>query len=249
MKGTAPLRYLFSPLFLAFFAASLAATACSKSNEKPAKTAAVQEDTMLMHDLAEANRNTAAPLTDTSEAVIRARGGGAGPSVLTNGSGTRKVDDQIPASSSADNPGTAPTRPSNETGLIRAPNNNSSGTGSSDSNSPSTPRTASSGDACDSPSAADQRTCLNRLIVVNDAELNRTYRDVIAQSKLSGGPELEERFRQAQRAWVDRRDVECRQQTSQAGPLWAKPVARCLAEYSSRRTVELQRSLSGLKGQ
>jgi len=106
---------------------------------------------------------------------------------------------------------------------------------------------ASTGDPCDSPTAADQRTCLNRSIVSNDADLNATYQEVIAQSRTSGGPDLEARLREAQRAWVNDRDMACRP-SSDSG-LWARPVARCLADYSARRTAELRRTLSGLRGQ
>ena len=108
----------------------------------------------------------------------------------------------------------------------------------------------SSGDPCDSPTMTDQRSCLNRSIASNDADLNRVYRDLIAQSRQSGGAELEERFRQSQREWVDRRDTECRQQTSAAeGRLWARSMSRCLANFSDQRVSELQRSLNQLRGQ
>jgi uncharacterized protein YecT (DUF1311 family) len=97
---------------------------------------------------------------------------------------------------------------------------------------------------------SDQRSCLNRAIAGNDAELNRVYRDLIAQARTSGGADLEERFRQSQRSWVDRRDTECRQQTSVAeGRLWARSMGRCLGDFSARRVPELQRSLNQLRGQ
>jgi uncharacterized protein YecT (DUF1311 family) len=108
----------------------------------------------------------------------------------------------------------------------------------------------SSDDPCDSPSTSSQRSCLNRAIASNDADLNRVYQDLIAQARRAGGADLEERFRVSQRAWVDRRDIECRREnTVQEGRLWARAMARCLADYSNRRTSELQRSLSQLRGQ
>jgi uncharacterized protein YecT (DUF1311 family) len=97
---------------------------------------------------------------------------------------------------------------------------------------------------------SDQRSCLNREIATNDAGLNRVYQDLISQARTSGGAELEERFRQRQRDWVNRRDADCRQQATIAdGHLWARDMAACLADYSRRRTSELQSSLNQLRGQ
>jgi uncharacterized protein YecT (DUF1311 family) len=105
------------------------------------------------------------------------------------------------------------------------------------------------GDPCDSPAAEDQRTCLNRSIARSDVNLNRTYQELIAQARISGGDELEERFRQQQRAWIITRDEECRNQTrSQEGTLWARVRGQCLADYSAKRTSDLQASLNRLRG-
>src|SRR3954467_7730489 len=60
-------------------------TGCSKSGEGKKEVAEVAQDTMLMHDLAEANRNTATAEVDTTMAVGQGRGGGAGASALTSG--------------------------------------------------------------------------------------------------------------------------------------------------------------------
>jgi uncharacterized protein YecT (DUF1311 family) len=73
------------------------------------------------------------------------------------------------------------------------------------------------------------------------------YQELIAQSRKSGGPELEQRFREAQRNWVNQRDVECR--NAGDGALWAKERARCLAAHSETRTAELRRNLNSLRGQ
>ena len=105
----------------------------------------------------------------------------------------------------------------------------------------------SSGNPCDSPAAVDQRTCLNRSIVENDADLNRTYQELLTQSRKSGGPELEQRFREAQRNWVNQRDAACRDVGE--GALWARARARCLGSSSDGRTAELRRSLNSLRGQ
>ena len=259
-------------LSLCCLALGAGATACSKSGDKK-DVAAVAQDTMLLHDLAEANRNTATvETTDTTEALVRAKGG-AGPGALTTGSGSPQTSSPRPAGSSPQNttlssdlprpevtrpeprpdvnrpeprpevsrPQTsgrvAPTR-ANDTGPTTVPTR------------PISSGQSSSGDPCDSPAVSDQRACLNRSIATNDAELNRVYQDLIAQARLSGGAALEERFRVSQRAWVDRRDLECRRQTPvQEGRLWARGMGRCLAEYSDRRTSELQRSLNNLRGQ
>jgi uncharacterized protein YecT (DUF1311 family) len=239
MKGT---RTLSTLAVLCLFSI----VACSKSNEKK-DVAAVAQDTMLMHDLAEANRNTAAAeATDTTGAVVAANtrnGLGAGAltsgSVTTNTSGTGMT---TPRASTQTPRITAPTG----SGDARGPTNVSA---TMDSNSSPSSR-SSSGDPCDSPSMSDQRSCLNRAIATNDADLNRVYRDLISQARTSGGDDLEERFRQSQRDWVNRRDVECRQQTNiEEGKTWARGMARCLAEYSNRRTSELQSSLNRLRGQ
>ena len=201
---------------------------CSKSNETP-EVASVSQDTMLLRDLAEANKNTAAASAmDNSLTTIRTTGGGSlpenemppgGSQVLTSGP---RMTPPLKASD-ASGPTTIPTR--------RSPAGDRS----------------SSGNPCDSPTTVDQRTCLNRSIVQNDAELNRTYQELIAQSRKSGGPELEERFRQAQRDWVNQRDAECRDVGQ--GALWAKARAGCLASSSDSRTAELRRNLNSLRGQ
>jgi uncharacterized protein YecT (DUF1311 family) len=83
--------------------------------------------------------------------------------------------------------------------------------------------------------------------VQNDAELNRTYQELLAQSRKSGGAELEQRFRETQRNWVNQRDAACRDVGQ--GALWARARARCLASSSDARTGELRRSLNSLRGQ
>lgn len=217
-------------VWLAFVAGGVG---CSKSNEKP-EVSNLSQDTMLLRDLAEANKNTAAASAmDNSLTTLRTTGGGSlpenqggavvrpspsGSQVLTSGT---RLTPPLKASD-ASGPTTVP--------LERSPASR-----------------PASGDPCDSPAAVDQRSCLNRSIVQNDADLNRTYQDLIAQSRKSGGPELEQRFRQAQRDWVNQRDAECR--GAGEGALWARARARCLANHSDRRTAELRRSLNSLRGQ
>jgi uncharacterized protein YecT (DUF1311 family) len=213
-------------------------TACSKSGNDKKAVAEVAQDTMLLHDLAEANRNTATTESDTTMAIVQRNG--AGPGALTSGTVNAGSVQPTPAPRPISRI-PAPTRASDASAPITVPTRTSTN---------GSPPPASSGDPCDSPAMSDQRMCLNRAIAGNDAELNRVYQDLVHQARASGGADLEERFRQSQRNWVDRRDVECRQQNSiSEGRLWARGMARCLGDYSDRRVPELQRSLNQLRGQ
>ena len=220
---------------------------CRKEGEAKSKTqvAQVAQDTMLLHDLAEANKNTAAASAlDNSLNTVRTNPDGS----------TTLVSSQTGSSARVPNP---------TNGLTPTPTNSSRLTPPTQANDAPAPTTIpltrspassaatrSSGDPCDSPTLADQRSCLNRSIVANDADLNNTYQDLLAQARKSGGSELEERFRQTQRDWVNKRDSDCNAQTQgEGGKLWARPRARCLADYSARRTAELRRNLNSLRGQ
>ena len=218
---------------LAFIAGGVG---CRKS--KNPEVASVAQDTMLLRDLAEANKNTAsAAAMDNSLNTVRM----SGDSSLVSGASQPRPSDTrvIRRPSLADSqvltsgPRLTPPLRAND-----APN---------PTTVPIEVSPPSSRDPCDSPAAVDQRSCLTRSIVLNDADLNRTYQDLLAQSRKSGGPELEQRFRQAQRDWANQRDGECRGKGE--GALWAKARARCLADYSAKRTAELQRNLNSLRGQ
>ncbi|HEY0529905.1 MAG TPA: lysozyme inhibitor LprI family protein [Gemmatimonadaceae bacterium] len=235
----------------------IATAACSKSKDKK-DVAAVAQDTMLLHDLAEANRNTAAAeATDSTQVVSHSNtGGGLGSGALTSGSVTSGATNASGTNAGAMNQvATSTVRPPAPKPRISAPTGSGDARGPTNvsarmdsGNSPSSRST--SGDPCDSPSMGDQRSCLNRSIATNDASLNRVYQDLISQARTSGGAELEERFRQRQRDWINQRDVDCRQQATIAdGHLWARDMAACLADYSRRRTSELQSSLNQLRGQ
>jgi uncharacterized protein YecT (DUF1311 family) len=248
----------FSTYMMFFGLAAIAVGAgCNNSKKETQVVAAVPQDTMLLRDLAEANRNTAmAAAADNSLNTVRTtddaltgaqsptpethvveRPSPAASQVLT--SGTRTIEagssnGSAQPAASASPPAASPPA----TVTRRPPRTTSTSTSSS-----------SSGDPCDSPAPVDQRTCLNRSIVENDADLNRTYQELIEQSRKSGGPDLEERFRQAQREWINTRDRECLEKTGGQGALWARARGRCLAEYSDRRTAELRNSLNSLRGQ
>jgi uncharacterized protein YecT (DUF1311 family) len=212
----------------------LAGSLACRGSKKTGDVAKVAQDTMLLRDLAEANRNTAnAAAMDNSLNTVKTTGDGSLPGMVDaaqNRTPETRVVTRLPAGSSQV--------------LTSGPN----GSSRNDSGG-RTGAASSSGDPCSSPAPVDQRSCLNRSIVQNDADLNRVYQDLLEQSRKSGGPELEERLRQSQRDWVNTRDSECTQQTSGSGPLWAKARGRCLADYSARRTAELQRNLNSLRGQ
>jgi len=218
-------------------------------NSKKAPVAAATQDTMLLRDLAEANKNTAAASAlDNSLNTVRTTGGGSTPNTPDQAVVGRTAQTQVVArTSSTSNPAlTSGTNVSNQ----KSSSDTAVKPRTARQRSQSTTRTASSGDYCDSPLPADQRSCLNRSIVQNDADLNQVYEDLLAQGRKSGGAELEDRFRQSQRDWINTRDSDCTQQTNgQGGALWARPRARCLADYSAKRTAELQRTLNGLRGQ
>jgi uncharacterized protein YecT (DUF1311 family) len=212
-------RFLLS-LCLVFLAGSLAC----RGSKKTGDVAKVAQDTMLLRDLAEANRNTAnAAAMDNSLNTVKTTGDGSLPAMVD----------------------AAPRPPAGSSQMLASGTN---GNSKNDSGG-RTGAASSSGDPCASPAPVDQRSCLNRSIVQNDADLNHVYQDLLEQSRKSGGPDLEERLRQSQREWVNTRDSECTQQTSGQGALWARARGRCLADYSARRTAELQRNLNSLRGQ
>lgn len=199
---------------------------------------------MLLRDLAEANKNTAAAAAvDNSLNTVKSTGDPALTSTQgTVVSGSTPVSRVVPRSAGT-NGGLVSGSATKDTSIIRVGARQAARTRARTRPS----RTTSSGDPCDSPDPVDQRSCLNRSIAQNDADLNQTYQELLAQSLKSGGSGLEERFKQSQREWINTRDAAC--QGVGNGTLWARARGRCLAEYSTRRTAELQRSLNSLRGQ
>ena len=225
-----------------------AAVGCGKGS-KSKEVAAAAQDTMLLHDLAEANRNTAAASAqDNSLSTVKTTGGGAAPATGTAAGQTVPTDTKVVPRPS----------PSGSQVLTSGPRMSPPKT-ANDAPAPTTvplDRSPASGlqrasrDPCNSPASVDQRSCLNRSIAANDTDLNRTYQELLAQAQKSGGAELQDRFQQAQRDWINERDSDCTAQTpSENGKLWAKARARCLADASTKRTADLQRSLNNLRGQ
>jgi uncharacterized protein YecT (DUF1311 family) len=227
-----------SRLSATFFLLLLVGSVACRKDGKEKGVASVSQDTMLLRDLAEANRNTAtASAVDNSLTTVRAAQDTSFPGMAAGPSQTRPSDTRVvqqPTGSKL----TPPLTAKDASGPTTVPTDRS----------PASPPISSSSDPCDSPDPADQRACISRSIAVNDIELNRTYQDLLAQARGSGPPDAEEQIRQSQRDWVKQRDDECRAQTrGEGGTLWAKARARCLAEYSARRTAELQRSLDSLR--
>jgi uncharacterized protein YecT (DUF1311 family) len=213
--------------------------ACRKEKKTP-EVASAAQDTMLLRDLAEANRNTAAAnAVDNSLNTVRTSGDQSLPAMVDAAAQSRTPETRgVPRPPSlTSGPGSQSRSSDSALGANGTRQNDGTRSGQS----------ASSGNPCDSPAPVDQRSCLNRSIVQNDADLNRTYQDLLAQSRKSGGPDLEERQKQSQRDWINTRDSECR--SSGQGALWARARARCLADHSARRAAELQRTLNGLRGQ
>jgi uncharacterized protein YecT (DUF1311 family) len=223
-----------------------AGVACRKDN-KAKEAASAGQDTMLMHDLAEANRNTAAAAAvDNSLNTVKTGASGTIPAsgdAAQNRPSDTKAVPRPPAGSEVLTSGprlTVPTKANDAPAPTQIPIDRS----------PASGLQRASRDPCNSPAAADQRSCLNRSIAANDADLNRTYQELLAQARKSGGSELEDRFQQSQREWINQRDADCTAQTpSESGKLWAKARARCLADRSATRTAELQRNLNNLRGQ
>lgn len=234
---------LFPALCLVLIASVIG---CSK-DPKAKAAASAAPDTMLMHDLAEANRNTAAASAlDNSLNTVKTTNGtvpAAGAVPQGQASVTKVVPRPSPSGTEALTSGTRLSPPTRATDA-------SGGTNVSLDRSPATGLQRASGNPCNSPAAADQRSCLNRSIATNDVDLNRTYQELLDQARKSGGSELEDRFQQSQRDWVNQRDSDCTAQTpSDSGTLWAKARARCLADRSATRTAELQKNLNNLRGQ
>jgi uncharacterized protein YecT (DUF1311 family) len=224
---------------LACLALQMGNLGCSDSKKKP-EVANVAQDTMLLHDLAEANKNTAAAAAvDNSLNTVKTTGDQTlTPTQSASVTTPTPVTRAVPRPAASNSGGLISASTTTDTSIIRV------GGRQAIRNRPKTPST---GDPCDSPDPVDQRSCLNRSIVQNDADLNQTYQELLAQSLKSGGSGLQDRFRQSQREWINTRDSEC--QGAGDGALWARARARCLADYSAKRTAELQRSLNSLRGQ
>lgn len=108
--------------------------------------------------------------------------------------------------------------------------------------------------ACSSPTLENQSECIRVSIAAGDARLNRIYRALITEMRRQEGvapgakdPPSVVRLRVAQRAWLVYRDTECRRRgRGKEGALWARPRARCLAQFAGQRANELADNFSRL---
>src|ERR1700750_700492 len=158
----------FSSSLMILFAALVAVPGCSKETKTKADTtAAAAQDTMLMKDLAEANRNTAAAsAADNSLNTVRT-----GPDSISSATPQNR-----PADGSGLTRPTSPSTPTTTTPRLTPPTraSDASPTTIPVSRSPaSSLSTRAPRDPCDSPNLTDQRYCLNRSLVAKDAELTK----------------------------------------------------------------------------
>ncbi|HYW30199.1 MAG TPA: protein kinase [Gemmatimonas sp.] len=108
------------------------------------------------------------------------------------------------------------------------------------------PATATADARCSSTASGAQRACLLAAIDRNDASLNRTYQELIAQMRRNAGgtrePPAVQSLRVEQRAWVVQRDRACgRAAASSSGGLWAADRVSCFARMSDSREAVLRR--------
>jgi uncharacterized protein YecT (DUF1311 family) len=78
--------------------------------------------------------------------------------------------------------------------------------------------------------------CLNAELDVQDAELNATYKRVMASLE----PDQKPRLLDAQRAWIKFRDAKCDSENQTGGTQDRIGGASCLLQVTVRRTVELE---------
>ena len=109
---------------------------------------------------------------------------------------------------------------------------------------PVVPRTT--GNPCDSPVLADQRACLSSQLAATDKRLDGIYRALIVEMRRRD-PSSVAKLRNAQRAFLVSRDVECRKRgAGKEGALWAYPRVHCLAQFSDQRANALADEFSRL---
>lgn len=102
------------------------------------------------------------------------------------------------------------------------------------------------GNACDSPVLADQKACLSSSLAAADKRLDGIYRALIVETRRRD-PSSVAKLRNAQRAFLVSRDVECRKRgAGKEGALWAYPRVHCLAQFSDQRANALADEFSRL---
>jgi len=110
---------------------------------------------------------------------------------------------------------------------------------------------------CAVPSMADQRACLQALVAVSDAPLQRVYDSLITETRRhavvptdASDPPAVTQLRMEQRRWVADRARECTRDPAPGFvPLWAEPISGCFARMSAARQDELRSALGRVKGE
>jgi uncharacterized protein YecT (DUF1311 family) len=104
---------------------------------------------------------------------------------------------------------------------------------------------------CGSTEVGDQRACLGQLIKENDVELNSVFRRLVTAMRRKANiadqdpePQTIVDLREAERKWVEDRDVACR--GVGAGSLYARTRAACYAGQSARRVRDLRQMLDSI---
>jgi len=93
---------------------------------------------------------------------------------------------------------------------------------------------------------ADQKACLSSSLAAADKRLDGIYRALIVETRRSD-PSSVAKLRNAQRAFLVSRDVECRKRgAGKEGALWAYPRVHCLAQFSDQRANALADEFSRL---
>jgi len=112
-------------------------------------------------------------------------------------------------------------------------------------------RVRTTAEVCASTEIGDQRTCLGQLIKENDVELNAVFRRLVTAMRRKANiadqdpePQSLVDLREAEKKWVEDRDVACR--STGSGPLYARTRAACYAGQSARRTQQLRQMLDSI---
>jgi len=107
------------------------------------------------------------------------------------------------------------------------------------------------GDACSSPAAADQRSCLTNAVERADRDLNATYQRLIAALRRQANAQPDDPdpatvgdLRATQRKWLESRDAACHDVGT--APFFAQARGACYADQSAQRTRDLQQMLDTL---
>src|SRR4029079_16594149 len=112
-------------------------------------------------------------------------------------------------------------------------------------------RVRTTAEVCASTEIGDQRPCLGQLIKENDVELNAVFRRLVTAMRRKANiadqdpePQSLVDLREAEKKWVEDRDVACR--STGSGPLYARTRAACYAGQSARRTQQLRQMLDSI---